>query len=91
MAVVIVTGASRLTSPRETNVLVLLANLCSVQGHWSGSYFVLTWNIQRNRRRYFSHTHSRIGCSGYGASRDLAGRTMQHASYISDARFRAPR
>ena len=58
MAVVIVTGASRLTSPRETNILALLADFCSAQGHWPSSYFVLTWNVQRNRRRYFTHTHS---------------------------------
>jgi hypothetical protein len=45
MAVVIVTGASRWTSLRETTVLVSLANSCSAQGHWPGSYLVLTWNI----------------------------------------------
>ncbi len=91
MAVVIVTGASRLTSSRETNSRFLLADFYSAQGHWPGSYLILTRNVQRNRRRYFAHTHPRIGCSGYGTSRDLAGYTLQHASYISDARFRAPR
>ena len=58
MALVIVTGASRLTSPRETKALALLADFCSAQGHWPSSYLVLTWNVQRKCRRYFAHTHS---------------------------------
>jgi hypothetical protein len=45
MAVVIVTGASRWTSLRETTVLVSLADIRSAQGHWPGSYLILTWNV----------------------------------------------
>ena len=45
MAVVIVTGASRLTSPLETTSLILLADIRSAQGYWPGSYLVPAWDV----------------------------------------------